>query len=151
MDNLDEGQHRARCGDSRQVCFECQGKQPRLARLEASPAQWATRICCVARFAVKLLHFSIPLFLFSFLFKAPLRSSETPGADTSAKNTPPLSLTPLLLLRPGQTPCARCCAAKRVRLRGLSPRPIPPGGGWPPRGTPQNVGRQGLRQASGSV
>ncbi len=42
----------------------------------------------------------------------------------------------------------RCCAAQR--LRGPSTRPIAAGVGNLPRHT-ENVGRQGLRQASGSI
>jgi hypothetical protein len=54
-----------------------------------------------------------------------------------------------LCIRPAPSP-RRCCAAQRVRLRGLSPRPIPAGVGTF-RVTPENVGRQGLRQVDGSM
>ena len=47
----------------------------------------------------------------------------------------------------------RFCPADRVRLRGFSPRPLPAGYRRISvfRGTPENVGWQGLRQASGSI
>jgi hypothetical protein len=80
-----------------------------------------------------LLHYSIPIFLFSFLFKASY--SFCPSRDHWRKhlrqNHPRHSLLLLcccsaLGRHPAPSTC-RCCAAQRVRLRGLSPRPIPPG------------------------
>jgi hypothetical protein len=82
-----------------------------------------------------LLHFSIPLFLFSFLFTGLLR-----------QNHPRSSLSLLFCFSAlGRHPAPstrRCCAAQRVRLQGLSPRPVPAGvvAFW-------NVGRQGQREA----
>ena len=76
------------------------------------------------------------------------------------RRSPRIKNVTLKLLRVGKADSAlgrqpapsprRCCAAQRVRLRRLSPRPIPADVGNL-RGTPENVGRQGLRQARGSI
>ena len=91
----------------------------------------------------------VDLFLFlKFLFH------KTPTTLSSfGRRLPPLNhpRSSLLLLcccsafvrRPAPS-TRRCCAAQRVRLRGLSPIPVPATF----RGTPDNVGRQGLRQAA---
>jgi hypothetical protein len=122
MDNLDAGQHRARCGDSRQVCAECEEEQPRFPRLEASPAPYATRIFCVQRFAVHAApFFRFHFFFFPFFLKRNLRlalSPETTGADTFAKITPaPLvhssvgALPSAYTLRPAPAVAARLNAS----------------------------------------
>ena len=107
-----------------------------------------------------MLHFSIPLFSFFISFfqgcvvGLVLLSVWDILSQTPPTSAPPLSLTPLLLLCPRQTPCAQ----HPPLLRG-STRPAPrtlteahTSSGLQP---PQNVGRQGLRQglrqASGSI
>ena len=78
-------------------------------------------------------------------------TSADTSADTSAKITPaPLLLLCSVLDRHPAPSTRRCCPAQRIQLRGLSPRPIP-AGVLAFRSTPKNVGRQGLRQASGSI
>jgi hypothetical protein len=78
-----------------------------------------------------LLHFSIPLF--SFFFFSPPGTSLPPRhvAQTLRQNQPRSSLSLLCCCSAlGRHPAPstrRCCAAHRVRLRGLSPRPIPEG------------------------
>jgi hypothetical protein len=59
-----------------------------------------------------LLHFAIPLFFFFGFFRPP--------ADTPPESAPLLSLTPLLLLCPHQTPCAQ-----HPPLLRCSTRPAP--------------------------
>ncbi len=86
--------------------------------------------------------FFFPLLFFPFsphlgsLFRSPAAfESETPGANTWRRhlrqNQPRSSLTLLgccsALGRHPAPSTRRCCAAQRVRLRGLSPRPIPAG------------------------
>ena len=100
-----------------------------------------------------LLHFRFHFFLFSFLFRSLKPSRHL--ARHLRQNHPRCSLSLLCCCSAlGRHPAPstrRCCAAQRVRLRGLSPRPIPAGFVVAFRGTPQNVGRQGLRQPSGSI
>ncbi len=80
----------------------------------------------------------------------PRHLAQTPGADTSAKSPTLLSHTPRLLLCPRQTPCAQHPSL----LRG-STRPVPrtlteahtSRRRVALRRTPQNVERQGQREA----
>ncbi len=122
MDNLDAGQHRARCGDSRQVRAECKEEQPRFPRSEASPAPYATRIFCVQRFAVHAAPFFDSTFSFFLSFLGNLRLAlSRPLAQTPSPKSPPLlSFTLLLVPCPRQTPCAQ----HPPLLRG-STRPAP--------------------------
>ena len=90
--------------------------------------------------ASKILN-SMPLFLFSFLLRR-----DTFGAQKNLRQNQPRSSLTLFcccsaLGRHPASSTRRCCAAQRVRLRGLSPRPIPAGAVacW-------NVGRQGQRE-----
>jgi hypothetical protein len=73
---------------------------------------------------------------------------------TRPKSPTLLSLTPLLLLCPRQTPCAQHPLLLRCSTRP-APRTLTEGNTSRRRvalrGTPQNVGRQGLRQVSGSI